>query len=176
MRGNSADMARHVVCPSQNTRVCITFLKVRSARNIQPLDSPQPLSSHHNVALWSPEASSISQPLGGYITHGLSSPTWPVMMVAPSPMLVHNNSNSLTRKPNRGGSGGGGGTGVFLPWTVGPKKYIKHLPPRIQKRRLHSSTPLPPPLDLQVDNASQIPCIAVWASGMDDPPMEFCNV
>jgi mRNA N6-methyladenine demethylase len=42
------------------------------------------------------------------------------------------------------GNGGGGnigkrmgrsGTGVFLPWTVGPKRYNRHLPPRIQKRR-----------------------------------------
>ena len=60
----------------------------------------------------------------------------PVMMVAAGPARPMVMASA--------GNGGGGnvgkrmgrsGTGVFLPWTVGPKRYNKHVPPRIQKRR-----------------------------------------
>jgi hypothetical protein len=37
MRGNSADMARHVMCPSPNKRVAITFFKLKPvSRKVQP--------------------------------------------------------------------------------------------------------------------------------------------
>lgn len=138
MRGNSADMARHVVCPSSNMRVSITFVKVR-ATNYQSETAMVP-SLSKVMTLWQP-ASTLQQKASdgaiGYGNHGLV-PSWgmalrgPVLMLPPPrPMMV----SSTERIP------GSNGTGVFLPWTVSPKKYTKHLPPRIQKRRL-SSLPL----------------------------------
>jgi len=69
----------------------------------------------------------------------------------PAPVAHHGQDALAAAAPARpmvmassGAAGGGGnvgkrmgrsGTGVFLPWTVGPKRYNKHLPPRIQKRR-----------------------------------------
>ncbi len=60
----------------------------------------------------------------------------PVMMVAASParpMVMASTCNGSGG--NVGKRMGRSGTGVFLPWTVGPKRYSRHLPPRIQKRR-----------------------------------------
>ncbi|PSR86268.1 Core-capsid bridging protein [Actinidia chinensis var. chinensis] len=128
MRGNSSDMARHVMCPSPNKRVSITFFKVwlDTNQNNSPT-VPQPLT------LWQPGVPSpYSIPngtLNGYDTIDVI-PEWgvlhaPVITLAPMrPMVM-----SPRRIPN-------GGTGVFLPWGVGSRKPAKHLPPRAQKRRL----------------------------------------
>ncbi|EOX94852.1 Oxidoreductase, 2OG-Fe(II) oxygenase family protein, putative isoform 2, partial [Theobroma cacao] len=52
MRGNSADMARHVMCPSPRNRVSITFFRVRPDTNQGQLPpaSPQPGA----MTLWEP--------------------------------------------------------------------------------------------------------------------------
>nr|CAD1833684.1 unnamed protein product [Ananas comosus var. bracteatus] len=138
MRGNSADTARHVVCPSSNRRVSITFVKVRSASNHQH-DSSAISSPTKAVTLWQPEEAPSGTVIG-YGPHALIPSSMgftlqsPYMMLAPARPMIMSPNKRMVR----------GGTGVFLPWGVGPKKYAKHLPPRIQKRRFAS---LPPPLE-----------------------------
>ncbi|KAM0902341.1 hypothetical protein ACQ4PT_019379 [Festuca glaucescens] len=146
MRGNSADMARHVVCPSSNRRVSITFVRVRPSTPVDLSPLPSPTKA---MTLWQPPPTAASagmqkQPHGGngaIIGYGpapqaMLAPAWgmavraaPMMMVAPARPMVMAPSGNINKRMGRGG------TGVFLPWTVGPKRYNKHLPPRIQKRR-----------------------------------------
>ncbi|KAK3135706.1 hypothetical protein QOZ80_5BG0422440 [Eleusine coracana subsp. coracana] len=150
MRGNSADMARHVVCPSSNRRVSITFARVRPSTpvDLSPLSSPTKA-----MAPWQPQPAAATvgmtqKPPGNGAIIGyapapqamLAPAAWgmavraPVMMVAAAParpMVMASSGNG----GNVGKRMGRSGTGVFLPWTVGPKRYNKHLPPRIQKRR-----------------------------------------
>ncbi|XP_010905740.1 RNA demethylase ALKBH10B [Elaeis guineensis] len=145
MRGNSADMARHVICESPNRRVSITFVKVRPADG--QTDSSTMSSPTKAMTLWQPGTPPPQKVQGGgviaYGPHSVIPATWgvalraPVVMLAPPRPMVTSSGRKVSRS----------GTGVFLPWTVGPKKYTKHLPPRIQKRRLPS---LPPPLEAQV--------------------------
>ncbi|THG15481.1 RNA demethylase ALKBH10B-like [Camellia sinensis] len=127
MRGNSSDMARHVMCPSPNKRVSITFFKVRSEmnQNNSPTTMP-PLT--RAMTLWHPGVPS-SYPVPNGAPNVI--PKWGVLR-APVVMLtapMHPMVMSPRRIPP-------GGTGVFLPWTVGSRKPAKHLPPRAQKRRL----------------------------------------
>uniref|UniRef100_A0A0E0DR66 Fe2OG dioxygenase domain-containing protein n=1 Tax=Oryza meridionalis TaxID=40149 RepID=A0A0E0DR66_9ORYZ len=152
MRGNSADMARHVVCPSSNRRVSITFVRVRPSTPVDLSPLPSPTKA---MTLWQAPPPPQQQPIpapgmqqkpqhgGAIIGYGpapqaVLAPAWgmavraaPVMMVAaPAParpmvMAPAGGNKRMSRS----------GTGVFLPWTVGPKRYNKHLPPRIQKRR-----------------------------------------
>lgn len=130
MRGNSAEMARHVMCPSSNKRVSITFCKVRPTTNqIDPSSIP---SVTRAMTLWQP---GVLQPCKmpneslGYNTMDVV-PKWgvlrsPIVMIAPPrPMIM------TPKKIPRSG------TGVFLPWAMGSKKSTKQLPPRIQRRRL----------------------------------------
>lgn len=139
MRGNSADMARHVMCPSPSKRVSITFFRVRPETNqFLPPTSP-PLSAgaltQGQPGVTGPYTAPIGAPNGahnGYETTN-SMPRWgvlaPVVMMAPMcPMVV-----SPRNLPQ-------GGTGVFLPWTMGSRKPAKHLPPRAQKGRLLALT------------------------------------
>lgn len=141
MRGNSSDMARHVICASPNKRVTLTFCKVRNAGNeVQPSTIP-PLTKA--MTLWQP---GVPQPrrMPNGVTDGYEPmevvPKWgllhsPLVMLAPMrPMVM-----TPRRLPR-------GGTGVFLPWTVGSKKHTKHLPPRAQRNRLLA---LPSPTQTQ---------------------------
>ncbi|KAF5206224.1 Rna demethylase alkbh10b [Thalictrum thalictroides] len=135
MRGNSADMARHVICPSANKRVSLTFCKVRPAANhVQPLSIP-PLTKA--MTLWQPGVPQPTRMPNGIIDgyQPMEVPKWgllhsPFLMLAPVRPMVMN----PRRLPH-------GGTGVFLPWTVGSKKHIKHLPPRAQRSRLLALPP-----------------------------------
>ncbi|XP_057994439.1 RNA demethylase ALKBH10B isoform X2 [Hevea brasiliensis] len=131
MRGNSSDMARHVMCPSPNKRVSITFFKVRPDASQGQSPPTNPVAGA--MTLWQPNMPGpYAMPngaLGGY--EAVDTMTkWgvlrtPVVMLAPVPPMV--------LSPKRIS---GGGTGVFLPWTVGSRKHAKHLPPRAQKGRL----------------------------------------
>ncbi|XP_076884559.1 RNA demethylase ALKBH10B-like [Bidens hawaiensis] len=141
MRGNSADMARHVMCQSPTKRISVSFFKVRidtCDKNLAPKD---PMSAAMTV--WQPGLTAplmtpvATRPLDGFDSiHVL--PKWGAMrapqllMLAPvRPMVM-----SPRRLPC-------GGTGVFLPWNDGSKKPAKHLPPRAQRGRLlalHAST------------------------------------
>ncbi|KAL6910021.1 hypothetical protein ACP4OV_001279 [Aristida adscensionis] len=154
MRGNSADMARHVVCPSSNRRVSITFARVRPSTPVDLSPLPSPTKA---MAPWQPRppvpAASVGmaqKPLGSAAIIGyapapqavLAPAAWGMAVRAPVMMVAAAPARPMVMASSGGGVGGGGnkrmgrsGTGVFLPWTVGPKRYNKHLPPRIQKRR-----------------------------------------
>lgn len=134
MRGNSSDMARHVMCQSPNKRVSITFFRVRSNTNQNDSSTIPPLT--RAMTLWQPSVpNSFTIPNGamnGYEATMDMMPKWgvlrtPVVMLAAP---VHPMVLSPRRSPN------GSGTGVFLPWAVGSRKPAKHLPPRAQKGRL----------------------------------------
>ncbi|KAJ8748344.1 hypothetical protein K2173_002981 [Erythroxylum novogranatense] len=139
MRGNSADMARHVMCSSANKRVSITFFRVRpdSNQGQSPPTSP--------MALWQPGiASPYVVPNGafnGYDTVDTMS-KWGVVHTSPMVMLA--SVRPVVLSPKRMPRGG---TGVFLPWTVGSRRPAKHLPPRAQKGRLLA---LPSPVQTHV--------------------------
>lgn len=135
MRGNSADMARHVMCPSLSKRISITFFKVQTGENVKN-------SSPLNRSLtWPPGIpNGYSVPNGTYngyeamdVISNCSVLGNPMVMFAPMrPMGV-----SPKRIPR-------GGTGVFLPWTIGSKKPEKHLPPSPQRGRFFE---LPSPVE-----------------------------
>ncbi|KAK8481166.1 hypothetical protein V6N13_079508 [Hibiscus sabdariffa] len=139
MRGNSSDTARHVMCPSPNKRVSITFFRVRPDTNQG--QSPPTTPQSGAMTLWQPSVPGTypmsNGALNGYETLD-TMPKWgvlhaPVVMLAP----VHPVVVSPKKLPS-------GGTGVFLPWTVGSKKHTKQLPPRAQKGRMLA---LPSPVE-----------------------------
>ncbi|CAL4908102.1 unnamed protein product [Urochloa decumbens] len=153
MRGNSADMARHVVCPSSNRRVSITFARVRPSTPVDLSPLPSPTKA---MTPWQPQPATAApgcMAQKGLVGSGaiigyapapqavMAPAAWgmavraPVMMVAAAPARPMVMASTGTGGGNVGKRMGRSGTGVFLPWTVGPKRYNKHLPPRIQKRR-----------------------------------------
>uniref|UniRef100_A0A0A9DDH7 Fe2OG dioxygenase domain-containing protein n=1 Tax=Arundo donax TaxID=35708 RepID=A0A0A9DDH7_ARUDO len=154
MRGNSADMARHVVCPSSNRRVSITFARVRPSTPVDLSPLPSPTKA---MTPWQPQPATVTPvgmaqkpPGGGGAIIGyapapqavLAPAAWGMAVRAPVMMVAAAPARPMVMASSGGGVGGGAnkrmgrsGTGVFLPWTVGPKRYNKHLPPRIQKRR-----------------------------------------
>ncbi|KAK1278921.1 hypothetical protein QJS04_geneDACA003314 [Acorus gramineus] len=145
MRGNSADMARHVICPSSNRRVAVTFVRVRPSSAIAISQPEAPLASGA-MTVWQPpppgrmmmipykmpNMNSLSyfgaQPMDVVPGWG---PTSTMFMLPPTmtrPIIMGGSTKKVSER---------GGTGVFLPWAVNPpnKKYTKHLPPRIQRGR-----------------------------------------
>ncbi|KAJ1255664.1 hypothetical protein BS78_K174300 [Paspalum vaginatum] len=151
-------MARHVVCPSSNRR---GERHVRAGEAIHAGGpEPAPIAHQGHGALAAAAATAppkvapaclaqrppVSGAIIGYAPapQAVLAPTaWgmamraPVMMVAAAPArpMVMASSGAGTPGGNVSKRMGRSGTGVFLPWTVGPKRYNKHLPPRIQKRR-----------------------------------------
>ncbi|KAI3800981.1 hypothetical protein L1987_29081 [Smallanthus sonchifolius] len=120
MRGNSADMARHVTCQSPTKRISVTFFKVR-------MDTCE----KKVMTVWPPNVPASNGTVKPSDTITSAVPKWgalrapQLLMLAPvQPMVM-----SPRRLPR-------GGTGVFLPWTVGSRKPTKHLPPRAQRGRL----------------------------------------
>jgi hypothetical protein len=133
-------MARHVVCPSSNRRVSITFARVKPSTPVDLSPLPSPTKA---MTPWQPQPP-VSGALIGYAPTPqavLAPAAWgmamraPVMMVAAAPARPMVMASSGTGGGNISKRMGRSGTGVFRPWTVGPKRYNKHLPPRIQKRR-----------------------------------------
>ncbi|CAA7047075.1 unnamed protein product [Microthlaspi erraticum] len=119
MRGNSADMARHVMCPSKTKRVSITFFRVRPETNHY---HSQPNSPHHNdgaMTMWqqqqpcpfpmppTPFLNGFDHSVEAMPKFGVFRP--PMIMMAPPPLQP-----MVLTSP--GAMGTGGGTGVFLPW------------------------------------------------------------
>ncbi|KAK9726151.1 hypothetical protein RND81_05G193400 [Saponaria officinalis] len=131
MRNNSADMARQVMCASPTRRVTITFTRVRPD-HLHTQHSP-PLVLNQPIPLWQPGMpDSQTLPNGAPVD---VIPKWgvpraPLVMLAPVPPVV---VNPRSMPP--------GGTGVFLPWTVSPRKPAKHLPPRAQRGRFFKLPP-----------------------------------
>lgn len=132
MKGNSAEVGRHVMCSSPNKRVSITFIKNRTQTERSSESIPSPTTA---MNLWHPGSSNL-QPSPTGAVNGYHQPMgviqkWggalraPMVMLAPLRPLVMS-----TRRVPRGG------TGVFLPWTVRSRKPAKHLPPRAQRSRL----------------------------------------
>ncbi|KAG8370698.1 hypothetical protein BUALT_Bualt13G0010400 [Buddleja alternifolia] len=126
MRGNSSDTARHAMCSSPNKRVSITFFRVRTQANSNQL--PEMTLCRQPI---------IPTPCTMPNSYDIA-PQWgllqsPVVMLAPVRPLPTN-----PRQAPRDG------TGVFLPWTMGPRRPAKHLPPRAQRARLLA---LPSPHD-----------------------------
>ncbi|GMH20488.1 hypothetical protein Nepgr_022329 [Nepenthes gracilis] len=125
MRNNSADMARHVICPSPARRASITFFRVRRDTDESPSTALAPMT--RAMATWQPGIPSGA--LNGYNVI----PKWgiirspPMIMLAPVQPMVMDHPRRIHHK---------GGTGVFLPWAVGSSKPPRHLPPRAQKSRL----------------------------------------
>lgn len=161
MRGNSADMARHVMCPSSNKRVSITFFRVRTETNrdqLTPVNKDRsqvtpPLTKA--ITLWQPGVpTGYTMPSGAFSGYGTMDvmPKWevvraPLVMLAPvTPMVMS------PRKMQQSG------TGVFLPWAVKSRKHAKHLPPRAQRSRLLA---LPSTVDTHAAEPTSEPCISV---------------
>ncbi|ESQ37973.1 hypothetical protein EUTSA_v10028541mg [Eutrema salsugineum] len=162
MRGNSADMARHVMCPSNTKRVSITFFRVRpeTNHNHSQLNSPhhdgvmtmwqQPPPCHYQMTP-TPYLNGFDHSIDMMPKLGVLRP--PMVMMAPPPVQP-----MVLSSP--GVMGTGGGTGVFLPWTssVSSRKHVKHLPPRAQKKRL---LPLPPPATSPAGDSTSEPVVSV---------------
>ncbi|XP_057424275.1 RNA demethylase ALKBH10B [Lotus japonicus] len=157
MRGNSADMARHVMCPSPNRRISITFFRVRPDSN-QCQSATPPMTNA--MTLWqpgmaaSPYALHNGAALNGYESMDMMMmPKWG-MLRAPMVMLAA----PMRPMPLNPRKLAGGGTGVFLPWNVPSRKPAKHLPPRAQKGRLLA---LPSPAEPHMGESSSEPSICV---------------
>ncbi|CAA0828137.1 oxidoreductase- 2OG-Fe(II) oxygenase family protein [Striga hermonthica] len=123
MRGNSSEIARHVMCSSLNKRTSITFFRVRadsSEKNHSPLSKA--------MTLWQP---GVPAPYTGPNNYEPMSmvPKWGLLR---SPIVMLGPVRPLVVSPGRGPQGG---TGVFLPWAVGSRKHTKQLPPRAQRGR-----------------------------------------
>ncbi|KAM7253992.1 hypothetical protein ACFE04_031674 [Oxalis oulophora] len=136
MRGNSCDMARHVMCPSPNKRVTITLVRVRPES--YQMQSP-PTSPCNAMAVWQPQpaiSSVFAMPNGAPpLPPNGHEPmdSFPKWGIVPSPVLMFAPSRSMVMTPRKLPRGG---TGVFLPWNSNSRKPTRHLPPRAQKGRL----------------------------------------
>ncbi|CAN1352723.1 RNA demethylase ALKBH10B [Linum perenne] len=137
MRGNSADMARHVMCPSSNKRISITFFRVRDVAPIQTI-SPPTSPNGGALTVWQPNL------YNGYETMDTMAGKWglvraattPIVMlpVAARPIMV-SSKRMVPPQPQ------GGGTGVFLPWAGSARKPAKQLPPRAQRAGRYLALP-----------------------------------
>lgn len=153
MKGNSADMASHVMCPSTNKRVSITFFRVRGD-NYQGRSTSPPTTTSA-MTLWQPSTPSpLALPNGALSCYEAMDmmPKWglfgaPVVMLTPMHPMTRNPSNLPC-----------GGTGVFLPWKGQPKKQPRYLPPRAHKGRVMA---LPSPVESHKEDSTTEPTITV---------------
>nr|GEX36548.1 putative oxidoreductase, 2OG-Fe(II) oxygenase family protein [Tanacetum cinerariifolium] len=133
MRGNSADMARHVMCQSPTKRISVTFFKVR-IDTYDKIPSPKDQMAGA-MTLWQPNIpNQLLTPNGtleGYESFNVL-PKWGAPIRAPQ-LLMLAPVRPMVMSPRRLPRGG---TGVFLPWNGGSRKPAKHLPPRAQRGRL----------------------------------------
>ncbi|KAK3041407.1 hypothetical protein RJ639_000384 [Escallonia herrerae] len=136
MRGSSADMARHVMCPSPIKRISITFFRVHADTGENNSSAVPPLTGA--MTLWQPGAPNPSAVPNGTLNGAMDViPKWGVLR---SPMVMLAPMRPMVLSPKRIPRGG---TGVFLPWSVGSRKHAKHnLPPRAQKGRLTLPAPV----------------------------------
>ncbi|WOG83717.1 hypothetical protein DCAR_0102894 [Daucus carota subsp. sativus] len=140
MRGNSADVARHVMCTSPSKRISITFFRVRTQTHESISTAVAPMTGA--MTLWQPGVPN-SYALSNGARNGYEEmdmiPKWGVLR---SPMVMLAPVRPMVLGPKRMSRGG---TGVFLPWNAsGTRKHTKHLPPRAQKGRFLA---LPPPVE-----------------------------
>lgn len=136
MKGKSACLARHAMCPSPDRRVAITFFRIRPDSNQDQIKSLTSDMARWQPGIRSPFATSNAG-LYGYEAADMIPPLGilraPVVMLAPiHPMLLSPNKIQP------------GGTGVFLPWPTKSRKPARYLPPRARKGRLPD---LPSPVE-----------------------------
>ncbi|GMH27802.1 hypothetical protein Nepgr_029645 [Nepenthes gracilis] len=152
MRNNSADMARHAVCPSPARKVSITFFRVRTdTDDDKPSTTAGPFTPAMMLGPGFPSPTKMPNgPVGdlNVLPKCRIIPNHPMVMLAPIRPMVLNPSRRMQR----------GGTGVFLPWAIGSTKTARHLPPRAQKGRLLAL----PSTDAHVSDTTSDP-------GVDDP-------
>ncbi|KAH1261540.1 hypothetical protein GmHk_02G004378 [Glycine max] len=156
MRGNSADMARHVMCPSPNRRVSITFFRVRPDSN--QCQTPTPTTMTSAMTMWQPgiAASPYALPNSALTSYeGMDMNMMPKWGMLHAPMVMLTPMRPVALNPRKLA---GGGTGVFLPWNVPSRKPAKHLPPRAQKGRLLT---LPSSVEPQMGESTSEPSICV---------------
>ncbi|KAI6674708.1 hypothetical protein NL676_002614 [Syzygium grande] len=136
MKGKSACLARHAMCPSPDRRVAITFFRIRPDSNQDQIKSLTSDMARWQPGIRSPFAASNAG-LYGYEAADMIPPLGilraPVVMLAPiHPMLL--SPNKIQPR----------GTGVFLPWPIKSRKPARYLPPRARKGRLPD---LPSPVE-----------------------------
>ncbi|KAL8143128.1 hypothetical protein V2J09_016160 [Rumex salicifolius] len=140
MRNNSADMARHAICPSPSKRASLTFYRIRPNADHNHTHKLAPLTQAMTV--WQPgfpgPCTMIPNGYQPAMNNNGMVPRWgliqaPMLTVAPPmrPVVIMNQRKMAQ----------GGGTGVFLPWGVKSKKPAKQLPPRALKNRLLAALP-----------------------------------
>lgn len=129
MRGKSAETARHVMTASPNKRVSITFFRVRT-ENENGGSAIAPLT--RAMTLWQPGVPTPNILQNGALNGCKAMDLIPKWGVLQSPMVMLAPARPVLMTPRKVPRGG---TGVFLPWTVGPRKPARHLPPRAQKGR-----------------------------------------
>ncbi|KAK2649191.1 hypothetical protein Ddye_016680 [Dipteronia dyeriana] len=157
MRGNSADTARHVMCPSPNKRISVTFFRVRPDSNQSQSPPTTPTSPLNGaMTLWQPGMTSPYPVPNGAPNGYEAMNVMPNCGVLRAPVVMLAPVRPVVLSPRRMPSGGG--TGVFLPWSVGSRKPSKHLPPRAQKGRLLT---LPSPVETFVAETASEPGINV---------------
>ncbi|KAJ7977456.1 2OG-Fe(II) oxygenase family oxidoreductase [Quillaja saponaria] len=150
MRGNSADMARHVMCQSSNRRVSITFFLVRPDSKQSQSPTPHVTSA---MTLWQPGIPSPYLMPNGTLSGSEAMDMMPKWGVLCAPMVMLNPMRPMVLSPCKLPRGG---TGVFLPWNVPSRKPAKHIPPRAQKGRLLA---LPSPVETHMVESTSEPAI-----------------
>lgn len=134
MRGNSADMARHVMCSSLNKRISITFFRVRMNAH-ENIPSPMPaMTGTGDVTLWQPSVPSAYAAANGALDGYEAMDSVPKWGVLRTPNVMLPPIRPMVLSPKRMSQGG---TGFFLPWNISnSRKNMKHLPPRALRGRL----------------------------------------
>ncbi|XP_030532690.2 RNA demethylase ALKBH10B-like [Rhodamnia argentea] len=128
MRGNSAGVARHAMCPSPNRRVAITFFRIRPDSN-----QDQIKSSTGDMALWQPGMRSPFAASNAGLCGADAADIIPSLGILRGPAVMLPPMHPLLLSPKKIQPGG---TGVFLPWPVKSRKPARYLPPRARKGRV----------------------------------------
>ncbi|PPD70350.1 hypothetical protein GOBAR_DD32766 [Gossypium barbadense] len=136
MRGNSSDMARHVMCPSPSKRVSITFFRVRPDTNQG--HSPPTVPQAGAMPLWQPSVPVPYEMSNGALNGYEALDMMPKLGVLRGPVVMLTPVSPMVMSPKKLPCGG---TGVFLPWNMLSRKPTKHLPPRAQKGNMLALPP-----------------------------------
>ncbi|TYI55321.1 hypothetical protein E1A91_D11G133700v1 [Gossypium mustelinum] len=136
MRGNSSDMARHVMCPSPSKRVRITFFRVRPDTNQG--HSPPTVPQAGAMPLWQPSVPVPYEMSNGALNGYEALDMMPKLGVLRGPVVMLTPVSPMVMSPKKLPCGG---TGVFLPWNMLSRKPTKHLPPRAQKGNMLALPP-----------------------------------
>ncbi|KAE8693765.1 Oxidoreductase [Hibiscus syriacus] len=137
MRGNSSDMARHVMCSSPSKRVSITFFRVRPDTNQVHSQPTAPQAGP--MTLWQPSVPVPCEMSNGALNGYEAVDMMPKLGVLQSPVVMLTPVTPMVMSPKKLPRDG---TGVFLPWIIRSQKLTKHLPPRVQKGNMLALPPV----------------------------------